>query len=233
MEEQIENVAEEIQHEEVVHSQEKNNHSPEESAYQKELSDKDINFNKLRDSKERLERENRELRQAMERSAQPKQPVVQEDEIGIDDDDLVEGKVVKKLYKEINNLKKTYEQSKLAEVPDRLKAKFQDFDQVVTQENIDKLKETEPELYNSITSGNDLYTKSVSAYKTIKSLGFVESSSYDAQKEQVQKNHGRPISAQAIRGQGALSEANIFARGLTPELKDKLQKEMESAIKAR
>ena len=38
-------------------------------------------------------------------------------------------------------------------------------------------------------------------------------------KEQVQSNHKKPMSAQAIKGSGALHEANVFANGLTPELK--------------
>ncbi len=235
MVENTENVAEEIQQEEAVQPQEEQqeNHPPEETQHHKELSDKDKNFNRLRESKEQLEREVRELKQAMERSAQEKQPAKQEDDIGIDDDDLVEGKVVKKLYSEINNLKKSYEQEKLASIPDKLKSKFSDFEQVVTQENIKKLQTSEPELYASITSGSDLYAKGVSAYKTLKALGIAKEDTYVAQKEQVQSNHGRPVSAQAIRGQGALSEANIFAKGLTPELKTPLQQEMAQAVTAR
>lgn len=228
------NVAEEIQQEAVVQAQE-GNHSPEVPQVEKEISDKEKNFIRLRETKEQLERENRELKQSLNQHIQKTtpQPAQQEDELKMGDDDLVEGKVVKQLFRELKNLKSSYEQEKLSTVPDRLKTKFSDFDQVVTQENIEKLKKTEPELYLSITSGSDLYAKGVSAYKTLKALGFVEEDPYKAQKEVVQTNHGRPVSAQSIRGQGALSEANIFAKGLTPELRIQLQKEMEEAIKAR
>jgi predicted RNase H-like nuclease (RuvC/YqgF family) len=219
------------QHEEAVQPQETHS-TPEVEAQSKELSDKERNFIRLRETKEHLEKENRELKNAIQRQALPTGEPKDED-IGISDDDLVEGKHYKKLHREIENLKKSYEQERLSTIPERLKNKFSDFDQVVTQENIEKLKISEPEVYASITSGSDLYAKGVSAYKTLKALGIVEDDLYSAKKEQVQRNSERPISAQAVRGQGALSEANIFAKGLTPELRKQLQQEMAQAIKAR
>lgn len=236
-----ENVAEEIQQEEVVQPQEEqvaqDSQSPEVAMQteKSEISDKEKNFIRLRETKEQLERENRELRKYFESQSKPQPKVEQpeEDDFGVDDDDLVEGKVVKKLYSEIKNLRKTYEQEKLATIPDRLRSKYSDFDQVVSVENIEKLKQTEPELYASITSGNDLYAKGVSAYKTLKAMGIVKEDPYVSQKEQVHKNQTRPVSTQAIKGQGALADANIFAKGLTPELRKQLQQEMSQAVKAR
>jgi hypothetical protein len=232
MEQEQENVAVEIQQEEVVQSQEEQS-TPQVETQSQEISDKEKNFLRLRETKEQLERENRELREAFQNKNQQQQQKQQEDDFGVEDDDLVEGKVVKKLYQEIRNLKNSYEQDKIATVPERLKNKFNDFDQVVTQENVEKLKLSEPELYASITSGSDLYAKGVSAYKTLKAMGIVKDDPYLAKKEQVQRNNERPLSAQAIKGQGALSEANIFAKGLTPELRKQLQQEMSQAVKAR
>jgi hypothetical protein len=232
-----ENVIEKNVQETVVQSYENQNQSPEVSQEKKDFSDKEINFSKLREAKEQLERENRELRQYNQRHAiykesQPKE----DDELGIDDDDIVEGKVIKRLYNELKtlkNFKSVYEQKEMASIPSRLQSKFSDFDQVVTQENIDKLKHAEPELYASITSGSDLYAKGVSAYKTLKALGIVKDDPYVSQKEKVQANQSRPLSTQAIKGQGVLSDANVFANGLTPDLKKQLQQEMEQAVKAR
>jgi len=234
MVEDNQNVADENQQEGFIQPQEVENHSPMETQAQKELSDKEINFQRMRESKEQLEREVRELKKAMELSAQTKQNQAHDEDNDISDDDLVEGKEVKKLRSQIRSLSKAMEQTKLSAEEMKLKTKFSDFDQVVTQENIEKLKQTEPELHAAlINSGADLYSKGVSAYKTLKALGFVKEDNYISQKEQVKENHGRPVSAQAIRGQGALSEANIFAKGLTPELKKQLQSEMSQAIKAR
>ena len=231
--EQQENVAVELQQEEAIQPQE-NDHNPQETQLAAE-SDKEINFRKLRESKDQLEKENRELRERYQRQAQP-QAEPQDEELSLDDDDIVEGRVVKKLYRELNELKKfrsSYETEKQSTIPDRLKSKFSDFDQVVTQENVEKLKQSEPELFASITSGTDLYAKGVSAYKTLRAMGIVKEDTFKTQKEHVQSNHGKPVSAQAIRGQGALSDANVFANGLTPDLRKQLQKEMQDAAKAR
>ena len=235
MAEEESNVAVEIQQQEVVPSQDAVSpaaESPGELEESETLSDKDKNFARLRETKEQLERENRELRSSIQRQEKPPAEV-EEDDLGIDDDDIVEGKVVRKLYKELRNLKSSYEREKIASIPDRLRSKFVDFEQVVTQENVEKLKHSEPELYASVTTGSDLYTKGVSAYKTLKALGIAKTDLYTSQKEQAQSNHLKPLSAQAIKGQGALSEANIFAKGLTSELKAQLQKEMKEAAKAR
>jgi hypothetical protein len=235
-EEVHENVADEIQQEVVQPEQDAQNTEQEASqapeSQQAQESDKEYNFRRLREAKEQLERENRELREKSARYNQPKEPEPEED-YGFDDDDLVEGKVVKQLYKEVRNLRSSYEKEKLASIPDRLNSKFKDFEQVVTSENIEKLKTTEPELYASITSGSDLYAKGVSAYKTLKALGIAQPDEYKEQKEVAQQNAKKPISSQAIKGQGALADANIFAKGLTPELKKHLQQEMEEAAKAR
>ena len=240
MSQENENVAEEIQQEEIVppqEGQETQDQSPEESPKEEKVAySKDENLIRLRASKEQLERENRELRNYYESHAKKQESPPVDDSLGVEDDDLVEGKVVKRLYNELKELKKfqqNYEQEKVASIPDRLRTKFEDFEQVVTQENVEKLKMSEPELYASITAGGDLYAKGVSAYKTLLAMGIVKKDSYKSQKEEVQNNHKKPVSTQAIRGQGALSEANMFSKGLTPELKKQLQQEMEQAVKAR
>ena len=203
--------------------------SPESQAQAQELSDKEINFQRMREKLQRLEQENAEFKQYISRS----QDSSKDDDLGLEDDDIPDGRLVKRLYKEIDTLKKTYVADKQATIPERLKTKFQDFDQVVTKENLEKLQHTEPEVYASIISGSDLYAKSVTAYKALKALGIVKDDPYKQEKEKVHSNHSRPLSSQAIKGQGALSEANRFAAGLTPELREQLQKEMSEAIKAR
>lgn len=217
-----ENVAEAIQQEEVIQPPEQaapESQSPEVEAQPKEVSDKDRNFQKMREKTARLERHNAELQKALEAQGNPT-------DTGVASDELVEGKHLEKLYQEMERIKN-------AAIPDRLRSKFSDFDQVVTEENIEKLKQSEPELFVSIKSGEDLYAKGVSAYKTLRALGIAKDDPYKAQKEQVHQNQSRPLSTQAIKGQGALADANIFAKGLTPELKKQLQEEMAHAVKAR
>lgn len=232
----IENVPEEVQSEEVVspppeqeaQAQETQLASQEES----EESSKEFNFRQLREAKQQLEerlKKSDEIIESFTNSQNQSSPSQPEEELG--EEDLAEGRHLKKLEAKIEKL---MYQKELEAVPDKLKGKFEDFDQVVTKENLEKLKETEPELYLTIRSGTDFFAKGVAAYKTLKSLGYhQEHENIMKQKDHVKANHQKPLSAQAIKGQGALHEANAFANGLTPELRKQLQKEMAEAVKAR
>jgi hypothetical protein len=230
---ETENVSEENLQEEVVQPQTEDSieetqsqETQEASPQPKEDNSKEYNFRKMRERLEQLEQENQRYREIKQAS--------QEEELG--EDDLVEGRHFKK---GLNEIKEMIRQKELESVPEKLRGKFEDFDQVVTKENLEKLKDTEPELFFSIQSGdgrsaNGLYAKGVAAYKTLKSLGYSpDGQNIMKQKDHVQSNHKKPLSAQAIKGSGALHEANIFAQGLTPELKKQLQKEMAEAAKAR
>ena len=227
MENQTENVSEAIQEQAPVQATDTQMTETVETTQPQETSsqsDKEYNFNQLRKIKEQVEEENRELRKVIETTTQAVPAPAPQADTYIGDDDLVEGKHLNKVYQEFLTLRNEI-------IPERLRSKFSDFDEVVTEENIKKLKQSEPELHASITSGNDIYRNAVSAYKTLKGLG-IATENFSSQKEQVQSNHNRPLSAQAIKGQGALSEKNVFAGGLTPELKEQLQKEMEEAIRS-
>ena len=230
-----ENVAEEVQKEEVVHPIEKESvvdqQTPQSSA-EKTANDKEYNFKQLREGKKQLEEEVKYLREKMESLVQSKEAeqLREEDSMEIGDDDLAEGRHIKKM---MSRVEKMLYQKELQEIPERLKARYADFDEVVSKENIEKLKRSEPEIYLSITDGQDLFAKGISAYKTLKALGIYQpKEDYSKQKDHVQSNYKKPMSVQAIRGQGALHEANVFAQGLTPELKKQLYKEMVEASKS-
>ncbi len=229
---QADNVAEEIPQEEVVTPQEEqvaqSQETQEESPKETEESSKEFNFRQLRETNKQLDQKLEkatEIIDAFNNSQRQASAPAPEEELG--SEDLAEGRHLKKLEEKIEKLMLKKE---MEAVPDKLKAKFSDFNQVVTKENLEKLKETEPELYSTIRSGPDFFATGVAAYKTLKSLGYAQDQvSMTKQKDHVQANHNKPLSAQAIKGQGALHEANAFANGLTPELKTQLQKEMAEA----
>lgn len=221
--------------EEVVSPPEQNSsnesHNPVAIPEPSEESDKEYNFRQLREGKRQLESEVEQLREAVRQLSQtPVSSPAKEEEWDIEDDDFAEGRHVKQLYSRIEKMLKERD---AVTTEDRLRSKFTDFDSVVTAENIEKLKKTEPEIYYSIVSSPDLYAKGVSAYKTLKALnlgGMDPSLAQD--KKRAYDNHSKPMSTQSIKGSG-IHEANAFANGLTPELKKQLQKEMVEAIKAR
>ena len=195
---------------------------------QSQQTDKEINFAKYRakveEEKRALLEEHEELRRKLE-----------EKEKRVEDDDLVDGRVVNNLADKIEQIQENqkmiaqrYEQDKMREMPDRLQSKFPDFTDVVTNEALNKLKQEEPELFQQVTSGNDTYTKAVAAYKTL-SRG--NKPTVQEEQKKLEQNKTKPVSFQGIKGHGALADANIFAQGLTPELKKQLQREMTEAAK--
>lgn len=240
----IENVTEEIPKQEVVQPEQKqeqqevsgqNTQVTQEETSQEKISQgseeksKEYNFKQMRETLQQRDEEIRVLRNRDE-------SFKEKEELG--EDDLVEGKHLKEGLAEIKDIIRRKE---LETVPDKLKSKFEDFNDVVTKENLEKLQKTEPELFQSLqledrrrVSAGDLFVKGIAAYKTIKSLGISpENQEYMNKKEHIQSNHNKPMSVQAIKGAGAIHKANAFANGLTPELQKQLQKEMTEAIKAR
>lgn len=231
----VENVSEEIPQKEVVQPKQKQQEEVSSQNTQEEISQgskeksKEYNFKQMRET---LEQRDEEIRVLRERDESFKE----KEELG--EDDLVEGKHLKKGLADIKDIIRRKE---LETIPDKLKSKFEDFNDVVTKENLEKLQKTEPELFQSLqledrrkVSAGDLFVKGIAAYKTIKSLGISpENQEYMNKKEHIQSNHNKPMSVQAISGAGAIHKANAFANGLTSELKKQLQKEMTEAIKAR
>jgi hypothetical protein len=210
---------------------------PEEKPVQETAQAK--NFRSLKEARERAERERdealRRIKQLEVNSAQP----VDEPDIEIDPTALAEGRHVTKLNRKMRQLEEKMhayqEQTAALTTEARLKVRFADFDQIVSKDNLDLLSAAEPELAQTLNASPDLYSKAVTAYKMIKKLGIVPED-YQSDKERIQKNATKPRPVASIspqQGDGALSHANAFANGLTPELKKQLYKEMiESAKRA-
>jgi hypothetical protein len=190
----------------------------------------------LREKAERAERRAQELEQIILDSQSKKQPQVEEDlDITMDDDSLVEGKHLSKVNRKIQNLErqlKQYEQqSSVTSTEIRLKTQYPDFDRVVSEGNLNNLREMYPEIAHTINSSDDLYSKAVAAYTMIKKLGIVpQDDPFKYEKETAQRNAAKPKSLASIspqQGDSPLSKANAFANGnLTDDLKKQMWKEM-------
>jgi len=215
------------------------------------------NFRALREKSERLERDNAEYQrvfremlaqQALHKPSVPvSQPILEEDEdAGVADDALVEGKVVNKAVKRLSKALRQ-QQQELASykkqsadilVESRVKAQYPDFDRVVTKDNIELLKMERPDLTYVLNNQTDAYSAAILVYDYIKTLNLNEStgatSNYDQDKALVKKNMAKPrpmASLSPQQGDTPLSNANAFANGLTDELKKSIWKEMQEIKK--
>jgi len=229
--------------EEIVeqNNEEQQEQQPVEQQQEREDTSKEANFRRLREERERIQRERDELAQRLrsyEEAQQKQQQPEDDDEFGIGSDDIVEGKHLKKVRKELKKqqeeFKKYQQQMNTTTAEARLKSQYQDFDSVVTKETLQALSETYPEIAATIDSSPDLYNKAVTAYTTIKKLGIYVEDKYQSDKQKAQTNNEKPrplASMSANKEGGPLTHANAFANGLTPELKKQLYQEMLEASK--
>ncbi len=141
----------------------------------------------------------------------------------------------KKLYNKIKTLEQRVQTNQAKEadyVVDRLRSKYADFDDVVNAENITYLQTNNAALAKALASlKDDPYEQGLAAYDVLRKTEWFQQRETMQDKVKLQENAKKPMSVQAVRKQGALSEANTFANGLTPELKKTLLKEMAESRK--
>ena len=159
------------------------------------------------------------------------QPQTQEPQLS--DDDLLTARDGRKVVRQeaseiVKEALKQYEASTLEE---RLLQKYPDFNDVVSPDNINVLKETEPELAMSIAYlKDDPKAQSIAAYKLLKRLGIGTNNS-TPERDKALKNAQKPLSVNAVTKSSAIGNAHLFENGLTTELKSQLWKEMQDCMK--
>lgn len=207
---------------------------------QREETPKEINLRILRERAEAAERRAYELEMAIKHHAKSAEPEEEDDEFTINDDSFVEGKDVKKYFKtikkELKNTRKQLEQfhqkTALEQAELRLKSQFSDFDNVVTQENIQKLAQTKPVSYRSIMANADIYDRGYIAYELLKSSGILNDN-YQAIDKKIEQNKGKPRSSANVSPQASetpLTRVGDYDRRvLTEERKEQLRRQVEEA----
>lgn len=194
-------------------------------------------FARLREAKERAEYERDEaIRYIQRMQTQNTDQHPSTDEKDLAPDDLTEKWYVDKRIKNLENQIKQYEQYTQSNVAEaRIRSQYNDFDQVVTPETIEILRNTYPEVAQTLHATPDLYSKAVSTYNIIKKFGISRSHNPQAEyeKQLAQRNASKPRSTNSVspqQGETPLNKANEWANGiLTQERKSQLYKEMMEA----
>lgn len=213
--------------------EEKKEEAPKESA-------REYNIREMRRRLEESERRAKDLEEQIKQQRNSPQQQAQSadsDDINIGDEDLIEGKHLKKY---VSNTIKKYElrleemaqQSATSAAENRLKSQYQDFDSVVSEENIKNLAALYPEDYRSLTSNPDIYAKGKTAYNMIKRYGIVESA-YEDVDRRLSENKTKPRAAASISPQSSdtpLARVGDYDRRvLTEERKEQLRRQVEEA----
>lgn len=201
----------------------------------KSQDDQDRNWKEARRKMQELEARVREQDELIRKQSAPKP---EEDELSkLGDEDIItygqHKKATAKLAKEI--AAQVIKEHEASTVDERLNLKYPDFAQVVTKENIELLKENEPELAESLSYYPDPFKQGIAVYKLLKKAGVTEgevvANTSTKEKERATKNSQKPVSVNAVTKQSAIGNAHMFENGLTPELKASLLKEMKEASK--
>lgn len=203
---------------------------------QRKRNDAEYNWSEARRKMEQLERKSREQEEMIARLQQPKEET--DDELNnLAEDDILTvsqaRKLATKMAKQVAN--EAIRQREALTVDDRLRSKFSDYDQVVTTENIELLKQNDPELALSLQRlSDDPYAQSIAAYKLLKNTGYgapVKSAAPTLEKKKALENSQKPLSVNTVTKQSAIGNAHAFENGLTPDLKKQLWADMQKAMK--
>lgn len=232
MEEEIleQEVAEEAAHQ-YVDTPDVPQEQPQEEA-PKQPTKQELNFAEVRKRAAQAERERDELKRYLEEMKKTEKP--KEAEPTLADDDLVEWRVVNHKFQQMEqryeeDRKRTYQ----ATVEAQLRSKYTDFDSVINEDNLMALRESYPEMAQSIAANSDLYSQSVAAYTAIKNLGLAPQQEYSSDQIQAHRNATKPRPSAAIgaqTGETPLSKANSFSKErMSKEEKDRLYREMLEA----
>lgn len=202
----------------------------------KSQNDQDRNWKEARRKMQELEAKAKEQEELIKKLTT--QPSIEDDELDkLGDEDIVTKRQVKKLASKMAEeiAHKIVRQKEAATVDERLQLKYPDFAEIVTEENIEFLKQNEPELAESLSYYPDPYKQGVAVYKLLKKAGVTESKDMPTmpykEKEKAIKNGQKPVSVNAVTKSSAIGNASMFENGLTPELKASLLKEMREAAK--
>lgn len=186
---------------------------------------KAINLANLREEKERLARENEEMRRALMGRQQPQVQQEEDDDsdIEIREEELADGKHIKKLANQLKQVKQelrqTKQQSSVAAQKAQLFTQYPDFGAVVTADNFAALKKIKPQLAKMLEAGTDVYDVGVSAYDAIKTY-LPEAEGYAKDKEIIARNQAKPKAVvNPMARTTPLQQAHEYGGDLTPEIK--------------
>lgn len=208
------------------------------------LRSKEYNLRIMRERMESIERENQEYKRILQQQQQP----VEKDDLDddVEDDSFIEAKQYKKnirnIQKDLKETKKLLEENtrnnELNSAQVSLKAQFNDFDDVVTEENLKKLSDSQPVLYRTLLAAGNIYDRGYSAYAIIKNGNISKKDSqYSNQDKRLEENKAKPRAignASPQAGDTPLSKVGDYDRRiLTEERKDQLRKQVEEAKRYR
>lgn len=177
----------------------------------------------------RMEQKMKEMEQRLAQAEAEKQKLSPQPQQNLNDDDILTVADARKLVEReaARIAQEQLQKRELETLQDRLHAKFPDFEQVVSEEAVDNLRDEHPELFNSLKANPDPYQKSVAAYKLIKNMKGKDTRQETAKvnSQKLEENRAKPNIA--ATSSSVLSQATGWVKP-SPEQKKALYQEMKS-----
>lgn len=192
------------------------------------------NWAETRAALKEYQREIKELRSQLQHRDTPKQaePDIYA-ELGINKDDLGTGEHLAKLYKELKSLKNELQKKEASSADERLRLKYPDFDQMLSEENVQYLLKNEPTLVESIKSNPDPYKQAEAAYRLAKRFCPRPEDESEAKEnmKKIAENQAKPMSSSAVKKSSVLDQAHQYTsdKVLSKEGRDHYYKLMQEA----
>ena len=196
-------------------------------------SKQDRNWKETRRTIDELRRDRESLAREIESLKNPKKEEFNIDSIS-DDDLLTKAQTLKAAEKiAANAVAQAMRQREYKESPKLIESECQDYESVVTAENIERLKQKSPRMAAALSKIEDPYAQGMLAYNQIKALGISKPGLDQMSKAKLEENSKKPASMNTMQGKNALTEAYSYSQGgeLTQEMKQNYHKEMLEAIK--
>jgi len=201
---------------------------------QRKRNDAEYNWAEMRRKMQEKDQQLEELKRQFSEFNNRKPNAEEEDELAkLAKDDIITVEQAEKLAERRARkvAEEVIKQREAATVEERVQLKYPDYADIVSKENIELLKQTEPELAQSLYHMPDPYAQAVAAYKLLKRVAKKEEIP-SLEKKKAMENSQKPLSVNAVTKQSAIGNAHLFENGLTPELKKQLYHEMKEAMKA-
>lgn len=190
-----------------------------------EVGSKDYNWRRMegelqeeRNARIAAERKNQELETTLDNAQTPKIQEYEDEFSQLQKDDLIT--VAQSDERGVKQARQVYLEEKEKEkalalqiekdaMPAKVRKQYDDYEQVVTNENIDKLVRERPAWETTIK--ND-FNPHEAAYYLIKQAKFFKENKENKQnQERIESNNQKPVSSNTIAAKGPLSQANAFA----------------------
>lgn len=197
------------------------------------------NWRETRQALKEQQRMIRELKEQLTHRQPPPEVKHEIDELSnLAKDDLLTRSQAERLaeLKARQIIEETLSRREAATSEERIRLKYPDFDEILTESNIEYLRKNKPSLVRSVLSNPDPYAQAEAAYELAK-VFCPENQEDRVQKENMKKiaeNQAKPVSSNAVKkSSSALDQAHAYTsdRVLSGEGRDHYYKQMLQAKK--